>query len=422
MSQFAPVQYMQKHPKNSMGIVIGILIIVIICMAIAWALLYQRNEDDPDAVKDGGKCDKTTKCVKGSSCVDGKCTPDEDEEDVSEEEDVPEEEADVPAATKPATTKPTNLIGLTSTTNPSAAKYKSCPTVLSGASCEWKDYETWAKDGTCFSKYRDAPRCGEGEAKAQCTQFGTWVQDGSAYLCKQSTSTGGGSGGGSSTPPAETITAPSGRCGPEFGNEVCAAGKCCSRYGYCGVTSDHCCSGNKAAFNGSSASTSSCAGAGADAVLSNAGEVCGAATNKKCSGDLCCSGNGICGTGDEFCTYSENSAWNGASALPKKELNEACVSNANCKSNICVKQDTPGAINRCAAPWNSSEITSCNLSEQCSIEQADNGVICNVNKSGIRYKCLKQNTNTCTRVNKPRHNDWMGTNPHPASTFGCWSN
>jgi hypothetical protein len=204
-------QWVSDNPKKtSAGVIIGILILTIIIMAIVWALMYQRNEDeDPDAVKDGGKCDKKTKCVKGSSCVDGKCTP--DEEDAPEEEEDEEEEPAPPS--KPATTKPappaTKPGGLTSTTNPSAAKYKSCPTVLSGASCEWKDYETWAKDGTCFSKYRDAPRCGESEAKAQCLKFGTWVQDGNAYLCKQeggrpsgsieATGTGGSSGGGSTS-------------------------------------------------------------------------------------------------------------------------------------------------------------------------------------------------------------------------------
>jgi len=30
------------------------------------------------------------------------------------------------------------------------------------------------------------------------------------------------------------------RCGPENGNTICPNNKCCSKYGYCGVTEKHC--------------------------------------------------------------------------------------------------------------------------------------------------------------------------------------
>ncbi len=82
---------------------------------------------------------------------------------------------------------------LEETTNPdigggpsNTSKYKSCPTIISGdnVTCEWKNHTTFDKDGSCFARYRDSPRCGESEAKVQCSKFGTWVNDKHLYLCK----------------------------------------------------------------------------------------------------------------------------------------------------------------------------------------------------------------------------------------------
>ena len=48
-----------------------------------------------------------------------------------------------------------------------------------------------------------------------------------------------------SSPPTQSVSptpiqAPNGRCGIEFGGASCPNGDCCSQYGYCGTTSDHC--------------------------------------------------------------------------------------------------------------------------------------------------------------------------------------
>ena len=38
------------------------------------------------------------------------------------------------------------------------------------------------------------------------------------------------------------------RCGPDFGNASCHSGYCCSKYSYCGKSSDHCGKGCQGKF------------------------------------------------------------------------------------------------------------------------------------------------------------------------------
>ncbi|KAF1983887.1 carbohydrate-binding module family 18 [Aulographum hederae CBS 113979] len=84
-----------------------------------------------------------------------------------------------------------------------------------------------------------------------CSQYG-WCGNTGAYCGNGCTSgcDGGVSTGPVPAPPGDGTSPPrpDGRCGAEFGGATCdpngGFGKCCSQYGYCGNTEDHCSSSN----------------------------------------------------------------------------------------------------------------------------------------------------------------------------------
>jgi hypothetical protein len=82
------------------------------------------------------------------------------------------------------------------------------------------------------------------------------------------------------------------RCGPDFGNAKCKPGMCCSEHGWCGNTIDHC---NKDVCNSGNSPAKCFAEVRAD-------ERCGPNFgNAKCKPDLCCSEHGWCGNTSDHC-------------------------------------------------------------------------------------------------------------------------
>lgn len=75
---------------------------------------------------------------------------------------------------------------------------------------------------------------------------------------------------------AKAAKARPGRCGPEFGDTSCPAGECCSSYGYCGCSPEHCAYGK---FNGPGPLKCGC-GPNHE--------------NRKCTDGTCCSSYGMC--------------------------------------------------------------------------------------------------------------------------------
>ena len=74
------------------------------------------------------------------------------------------------------------------------------------------------------------------------------------------------------------------RCGAEFGTALCDGGLCCSKWGFCGATPDHCGAGCQSNCGGGPAPTS------------EPTDRCGAEFgNATCANGLCCSKYGNCG-------------------------------------------------------------------------------------------------------------------------------
>ncbi|KAJ1927488.1 hypothetical protein IWQ60_002875 [Tieghemiomyces parasiticus] len=104
----------------------------------------------------------------------------------------------------------------------------------------------------------------------------------------------------------------------------CAAGQCCSKWGYCGVGSDFCGAG--------------CQGG---ACTGNPGQ-CG--PNSPCAGNLCCSQYGFCGNTAEFCgTGCQNGPCTGGPKPPTSTTTPVqptptfsfCDGVRPCANNLC---------------------------------------------------------------------------------------
>jgi len=88
-----------------------------------------------------------------------------------------------------------------------------------------------------------------------------------------------------------------GKCGPNNNNQVCSDNECCSKYGYCGGSDAHCliANGCQSEFGRCNTSTS------ATVTISLDGK-CGPNNNNQvCSNNECCSKYGYCGGSDEHC-------------------------------------------------------------------------------------------------------------------------
>ncbi|KAL6604711.1 glycoside hydrolase/deacetylase, partial [Neocallimastix sp. 'constans'] len=79
------------------------------------------------------------------------------------------------------------------------------------------------------------------------------------------------------------------KCGPGYGS--CEKGKCCSKYGYCGTSDSYCGSGCQSEFG-------TCHGSNSTKKTSNT--KCGSDYGV-CPSNLCCSKYGYCGTSDDHC-------------------------------------------------------------------------------------------------------------------------
>jgi peptidoglycan/xylan/chitin deacetylase (PgdA/CDA1 family) len=85
-----------------------------------------------------------------------------------------------------------------------------------------------------------------------------------------------------------------GRCGPEYGGKSCSNGECCSVHGWCGSDDDYCGSGCQKAYGQCSSSPTR--------SISSDGR-CGQSYGKKsCPEGQCCSKYGWCGTGATYCS------------------------------------------------------------------------------------------------------------------------
>jgi len=121
-----------------------------------------------------------------------------------------------------------------------------------------------------------------------------------------SSSSSGSSGGSSSSGSSSSGKISSdGRCGPDHGN--CPSGQCCSKYGYCGTSTDHCvkyCLSEYGSCSGSSGSTpTSTKKSGANsstAATTSSGGRCGSSYGH-CPSGQCCSKYGYCGTTEAYC-------------------------------------------------------------------------------------------------------------------------
>ncbi|KAH3976071.1 hypothetical protein HBH98_042480 [Parastagonospora nodorum] len=114
----------------------------------------------------------------------------------------------------------------------------------------------------------------------------------------------------------------SARCGPSFGLTCKGSsfGNCCSKYGYCGSTINHCDS-----KTGCQASWGSCSSASSPAATSKISK------NGKCSGDSgatcqgstygnCCSQYGYCGSTTAYCGKNCNPLFGACSSSPSSAL------------------------------------------------------------------------------------------------------
>ncbi|KAF6822476.1 agglutinin Isolectin 1 [Colletotrichum plurivorum] len=110
-------------------------------------------------------------------------------------------------------------------------------------------------------------------------------------------------------------------------------GNCCSQWGFCGSSTAHCASGCQASFgtcSGSGAGASGGGGGGAVAASSSAARPastgaitspdnsCGGSNRYTCPSGTCCSKNGWCGTGSDFCGFGCQTSFspNTCSACP----------------------------------------------------------------------------------------------------------
>eukprot|EP00474_Spongospora_subterranea_P005876 CRZ06334.1 hypothetical protein [Spongospora subterranea] len=81
------------------------------------------------------------------------------------------------------------------------------------------------------------------------------------------------------------------KCGPTDGK--CATG-CCSQFGYCGTTDEFCAAGCQSQFG-------QCRISPPITTAPGAPEQCGPTVGKRCSNSNCCSRYGYCGTSDDHC-------------------------------------------------------------------------------------------------------------------------
>ena len=201
-----------------------------------------------------------------------------------------------------------------------------------------------ARDGTCG---QDAASCRR--AKGCRPEYGyCWNLTPSASSTISITATPTISTTATRTPSPSPVLgpiSPDGSCGASNGGKRCTVGNCCSQYGYCGATAQHCGVGCQAAYglcNGvpspnPSPAVSPAVSPAASPAASPAPSVspvvgpistdgsCGAANGgKRCPSGNCCSNLGWCGSSALHCGAGCQSAYGicGASRLLRGDLSE----------------------------------------------------------------------------------------------------
>jgi len=126
----------------------------------------------------------------------------------------------------------------------------------------------------------------------------------------------GGSNSGSGSGSGSMKVSTDGRCGPKNGGATCPSGQCCSKYGYCGTTTDHCVkyclqdygscdntsNANTNTKSKTSATTTTTAAAASSNVPVSTDGRCGAKNGgTACPNGQCCSKYGYCGSTSAYC-------------------------------------------------------------------------------------------------------------------------
>ncbi|OLN88290.1 Lectin-B [Colletotrichum chlorophyti] len=120
-------------------------------------------------------------------------------------------------------------------------------------------------------------------------------------------------------------------------------GDCCSQWGYCGKSTDHCGTGCQASFGtcpatggGAAATTSAARPASTGAKTSPDGS-CGGSNGYTCAAGKCCSKNGWCDTTSDYCGFGCQAAFSpgtcspcpGATCAGTVTGNPTCTANNN---------------------------------------------------------------------------------------------
>ncbi|KAI8906946.1 hypothetical protein EDD86DRAFT_192829, partial [Gorgonomyces haynaldii] len=137
----------------------------------------------------------------------------------------------------------------------------------------------------CCSKFRyygtSADFCGVGcqSGFGNCAVSSSSVPGGTASTLRSRTVT---------ATPSATLS-PDGTCGPTSkGKYSCGSGMCCSQYGYCGSTADHCAKRCQYGF-------------GQSYNVSPDGSCGASSSGHYMCNNSCCSQYSYCGTTDDFC-------------------------------------------------------------------------------------------------------------------------
>jgi len=109
-------------------------------------------------------------------------------------------------------------------------------------------------------------------------------------------------------------------CGPKYGNQKCNAGECCSQYGWCGKSAEHCGIGCQSEF-------------GACYKISK-NDKCGPKNgNTVCPSGECCSQYGWCGTSSDHCGTGCQSEFGKCNPSSSKPINPSKPSNPSKPTN-----------------------------------------------------------------------------------------
>ncbi|KAK1843988.1 agglutinin Isolectin 1 [Colletotrichum chrysophilum] len=117
-------------------------------------------------------------------------------------------------------------------------------------------------------------------------------------------------------------------------------GDCCSQWGYCGSSSDHCAAGCQSSFGTCSASsgggaTTSAAKPASTGSKTSPDNSCGGSNGYTCPSGTCCSKNGYCGTSSDFCGFGCQTSFSPGtcSACPAPACAGTASSSPTCSTN-----------------------------------------------------------------------------------------